>query len=353
MASPHHIYFGTYTRSTSRGIYATTLDDATGALTPPVLLAEATNPSWITFSPDKRFLYAVSPTRAQAVGFAVNPSDGTLAPLPPQSVATEPANAPAHLVVDATGRMLIAANYGEGYVAAMPIRPDGTLGEPNVIRHTGSGPDPKRQEKPHVHSVTLSPDNRFVIVCDLGLDRIFTYAIDPANASLTPASPAFVLGAPGSGPRHFVFAGGGRRAYNITEMGATVVGYNYDAERGALTSFQTVSTLPPEFAGQKWAAEVRIHPNGRFLYASNRGHDSIAVFAVDPGSGRLTPVEIIPSGGKVPRNFALSPNGKWLVCAHQDSDNVTVFAVDGSTGRLTKTPQTITVPMAVCVQFYD
>ncbi len=352
MASTHHVYFGTYTRSTSRGIYATTLDDTTGALTPPVLLAETANPSWITFSPDKRFLYAVNATRAQAVGFAVNPSDGTLSPLPAQT-ATEPANAPAHLVVDATGRMLIAANYGGGYVASMPIRPDGTLGEPAIIQHTGSGPDPKRQEKPHVHSVTLSPDNRFAIVCDLGLDRIFTYALDPVNAALTPANPPFAVAAPGSGPRHFAFAPSGRRAYNITEMGATVVGYDYDAERGALTPFQTVSTLPPKFDGQKWAAEVRIHPNGRYLYASNRGHDSIAVFAIDAGNGRLTPVETVPSGGKVPRNFALSPNGRWLVCGHQDSDNVTVFSVDSTTGRLTKTAHTIAVPMAVCVQFYD
>ena len=204
-----------------------------------------------------------------------------------------------------------------------------------------------------MHSVTPSPDNRFVIVCDLGVDKIFTYAIDPATAKATPANPPFVATEPGQGPRHFKFGTDGRHAYAINELASTVTAYDYDAAGGALTPRQTVTTLPPDFKGPTTTAEVRVHPNGRFVYGSNRGHDSIAVFAVDASSGLLSPVEIVPSGGKVPRNFALSPNGKWLVCAHQDSNNITVFRVDSNTGKLTRTEHTATVPMAVCVLFYD
>lgn len=353
MASSHLIFLGTYTKTTSRGIYATRLNDETGELSAPTIAAETPNPTWVTLSPDKKHLYAVHGSKAQAVGFTVDAAKAKLAPLPASPLAKETVGGPCHLAVDATNRTLLAANYGDGYVESMAIHADGSLGAPSIVQHSGHGPNPKRQEKPHVHSVTLSPDNRFVIVCDLGLDRIFTYALDPATAKLTPANPPFVTSAPGAGPRHFKFSNDGRHAYNITEMGATMDAYDYDAGRGALAPIQTLSTLPPDFTGEKWAAEVRVHPNGKFLYGSNRGHDSIAVFAIDAASGKLTPVEIVPSGGKVPRNFAFSPNGKWLVCGHQESDNITVFRVDPETGRLTKTPHTIAVAMCVCVCFYD
>lgn len=353
MASSHLIYFGTYTRSTSRGIYSSRLDDDSGALSATRLAAEAASPTWIVFSPDRTRLYSVHPSKAQAIGFVVDATNASLTPLPLPPNAGEPAAAPSHLAVDAGNRTLIAANYGDGYVATMAIEADGTPGRPTIVQHTGHGPNPKRQDKPHVHSATLSPDNRFVIVCDLGLDRIFTYALDAATATLTPAEPPWVASAPGAGPRHFKFGRDGRHAYNLTEMGATLVAYDYETQRGALTPVQTVATLPADFTGEKWAAEVRVHPNGRFVYASNRGHDSIAVFAVEATTGRLTLVEIVPSGGKVPRNFDLSPNGKWLVCAHQESSNVTVFRVDSATGRLTRTPHTIDIPMGVCVAFYN
>ena len=202
-------------------------------------------------------------------------------------------------------------------------------------------------------SVTPSPDNRLVIVCDLGLDKIFTYALDPAAAKLTPANPPFVVTAPGAGPRHFKFGPDGKHAYAINEMGGTITAYDYDATRGALTTRQTVPTLPADFNGENTCAEIRVHPNGKFLYGSNRGHDSIAVFAINAATGLLTPVEIVLSGGKTPRNFALSPDGAWLVCAHQDSNNLTVFRVDPGTGRLTPTASTANVPACVCVLFYD
>lgn len=352
MASSHLIYFGTYTKTTSRGIYAARLDDETGALSSPILVAEAPNPTWVTISPDKRFLYAVHGSKAQAIGYKIDATTGQLTPLPLPAKASEPAGGPCHLAIDATGRTLLAANYGDGYVAAIPIHADGTLGDPKIIQHTGQGPNPQRQDKPHVHCVQVSPDNRFVLVCDLGLDKIFTYALDPATATLSPGNPAFVAAQPCSGPRHVKFSPDGRRVYNITEMGSTIVTYDYNAANGALTPVQTISTLPSDYQA-KWGAEVRVHPNGKFVYGSNRGHDSIAVFSVDPATGKLTLVELVPCGGEIPRNFTLSPDGQWLVCGHQGSDNITLFRVDAATGRLTRMPQSIDVSMCICVQFYD
>lgn len=351
--SSHLLFLGTYTKNGSRGIYSVRLDSETGALSAPALAAETPDPAWITLSPDKKFLYAIHPSAPLAVGYAVAVSSAaaTLTPLPaPSAPAAQP---PSHLAVDATGRTLLAANYREGYVAAIPLHADGTLGAPAKIQHRGTGPNPKRQEAPHTHSVTLSPDNRHVIVCDLGLDKIFSYALDPATATLTPAAAPFVATTPGSGPRHFKFSIDGRFGYAITEMGGTIEAFTYTAATGALTPLQTISSVPADFTGLKWGAEVRVHPNGKFLYGSNRTHDSLAVFAIAPDTGRLTLLEIVPSGGKTPRNFALSPDGRWLVCAHQDSPDLTVFRVDPATGRLTPTTHTAPVPMCVCVLFYD
>jgi 6-phosphogluconolactonase len=348
-ASSHHFYLGTYSKNGSRGIYSVTLDAATGALSTPVLAAEALDPAWLTLSPHKKFLYAIQHSPAQAVGYAVDPTTHALTALPAAPVVT--AQAPSHLAIDATGRTLLGANYRDGFVLAIPLRADGTLGAPIKTQHIGRGTDPKRQDAPHPHSVTISPDNRHVIVCDLGLDKIFSYALDPATATLTPAAIPFVTTPPGSGPRHFKFSADGRHAYAITEMGGTIEAFTYSAANGALTPLQSIPSLPPDFTGLKWGAEVRVHPNGRFLYASNRTHDSLAVFALAPATGRLTLIEIVPCGGQNPRNFALSPDGQWLVCAHQDSHNLAVFRVDPQTGRLGLTAHTATVPMAVCVLF--
>ena len=363
MASSHLIYLGTSTRiGTSKGIYSIRLDGETGALSSPILAAEAVDPAWITFSPDRKFLYAIHPSPGQAIGFNVDATNGKLIPLPSPAAPTHAAP-PSHLAVDATGRTLLAANYAEGYVAAIPILPDGRLGVPNSLKHEGRSVHPTRQEKPHVHSVTVSPDNRFVIVADLGTDKIFTYALDPVAARLTPGNPPFVTTNPGAGPRHFKFGGdlpdealaksGGRHAYAINELANTLTAYDYDVARGALTPRQSISTLPAGYADPTTTAEVRVHPNGRFIYGSNRGHDSIAVFAVNAANGTLTPIEIVPSGGKTPRNFSLSPDGRWLVCGHQGTELLTVVRVDAATGRLTRTPHTANVPACICVLFYD
>lgn len=350
-AATHLIYLGTYTRSTSKGIYAVHLDGRTGELSQPVLVAETANPSFLALSPDRSHLYAVSESSTMAVPFATDLSTGALTPLQAQDAGGK---APCHLVVDRTERTLVLAHYHSGIVAALPIAADGTLGQPgSVIQHQGHSVNPSRQEGPHVHSVTLSPDNRFVIVCDLGLDRVFTYALDPAAAKLTPGSVPFVATAPGAGPRHAAFSADGRHVFVINEMGNTLVSYRYDTATGALTPIDTQPTLPADFTGASSTAEVRVHPNGRFVYGSNRGHDSIAIFAFDPATGRLTPRGQVPTGGRNPRNFALSPDGAWLVAANQNSDTLTVFKVDPATGALTPTTGKASVPMPVCVLFAD
>lgn len=353
MSSSHLIYLGTYTRSgRSQGIYSVRLDGDSGALSAPILAAAATDPGWITLSPDKRLLFAIHASPGQAIAFRPEPATGTLTPVaaPPDGPRAAP---PSHLAIDATGRTLLAANYAEGYVAAIPIRADGALGTPRVIKHEGRSVHPTRQGKAYVHSVTPSPDNRHVIVADLGTDRLHSYALDAANATLSPAAAPFVTTAPGAGPRHFKFGASGRHAYLINELGNTIVVYDYDAATGALSPKQTVATLPLEFREPSTTAEIRVHPNGRFVYGSNRGHDSIAVYAVAPQDGTLTLVEIVASGGKTPRNFALSPDGKWLVCGHQDTERVTVFRVDTASGRLSPTPHFAEVPTCICVLFYD
>lgn len=284
-----------------------------------------------------------------AVAFTVA-ADGKLTLL--QAPQSAEGKAPCHLAVDQTGRTLLVANYQTGVLASLPILSDGKLGKAgSVIQHTGSSVNAERQSSPHMHSVTLSPDNRHVIACDLGLDKIFTYRLDPTSAQLTPAEPPFVATKPGSGPRHFAFARDGRHAFSIAELTGSITSYAFTAENGSLKEIDTHSTLPPDFRGTNTSAAIRVHPNGRFVYGSNRGHDSIAVFAFDETTGRLSQVEIAPSGGKSPRDFALSPDGKWLVAAHQDSNSLTVFRVDESSGRLTRMPSTATLSMPVCVLF--
>ncbi len=345
------IFVGTYTHGASRGIYAVRLDPATGALSAPTVAAESGNPTYLALSPDRRFLYAVRDTAAMAAAFAVDAAEGRLSPL---STAPSAAGiAPCHIAVDRTGRTVLVSNYHTQIVATLPVLGDGSLGDPRVIRHTGRGTDPERQTEPHVHSANPTPDNRFALVCDLGLDKIFTYRLDPARAELHAAEPPFATAAPGSGPRHLVFADGGRRAYVINEIDSTITAYAYDTASGSLSPTQTVSTLPAGFTGKTKSAEIALHPSGRFLYGSNRGHDSLAVFAVAPGTGALSLVEIVPSGGVFPRGFALSPDGAWLVCSNQDSSNLCTFRVDAATGRLARVPGSVAVPTPVCVLFYS
>ena len=243
------------------------------------------------------------------------------------------------------------ANYGGGSVASFPLQADGSLRpHASFIQHTGSSVDPNRQKEPHAHSANFSPDNRFALVCDLGLDKVLVYDLDPAKATLSPHATPFALLAPGAGPRHLAWAPDGKFAFVNGEMLSTVTSFRYDAKRGVFATAATASTLPADFKGNSSTAEVRVHPNGKFVYVSNRGHDSIAVFRTD-GKGGLALVENVPTQGKTPRNFNFDPTGKWLWAANQSTDDIFIYAVDGGTGHLKPTGQKLAVGAPVCVRF--
>jgi len=313
------------------------------------------SPGFLALAPDHRHLYAVEERSAAMPGpgggvsaFAVDPVSGRLG-----LVDRAGAGGFVHLAVDASANMVVTADYGSGTVGAFPLRPDGGVAAPVILHHRGPpGPNP-RQKTPHAHSVTLSPDNRFAFVCDLGLDRVFSYRLDPPRAALAANDPPYAVLPPGSGPRHSKFSPDGRFFYVVNEIGSSVSVFAYDPERGALALRQTLSALPRDFTGTNASAEIRIRPDGRFVYASNRGHDSLAVFARDPERGTLAPVEVVPCGGKYPRNFNLSPDGRWLLCANRDSNTITVFRVDPATGHLALTAATAHVGQPVCVLFCD
>ncbi len=351
-----NLFVGTYTRTTSRGLYAVALDPENGTLSSPRLVAELANPTWIAPHPGGRFLYAITEVKTadgQPAGavqaFALDPATGALTPLNLERTAATLC----HAAVDATGRCLVAVSYGGGQVSSFPLRADGTLGpRRSFIQHTGPlGPNSARQDKPHAHSATISPDNRFVLVADLGLDRVFIYTLDPATATLAPAVVPSAAFAPGSGPRHGKFSASGRHFYVNGELDGSVTVAAYDTFSGALTPGQRVTTLPAGFSGANITAEIRVHPSGRFLYVSNRGHDSLAAYAIDPAAGALSLIEIGDAGGATPRNFELSPDGAWLVVAHQGADTLCTFAVDPPTGRLTRVAGAVTAPQPVCVLF--
>lgn len=355
-AGEYLVYVGTYTGPKSKGIYAYRFDARTGSLTPLGVAAETTNPSFLAIHPNRKFLYAVNEVgdfageRGGAVSaFAIDAKTGKLTLL--NQVASHGAD-PCYVVVDATGKNVLLANYGSGTVAALRLGQDGRLEKASaVVQHSGSSVDRVRQEGPHAHSINLSADNRFAIAADLGLDQLLVYRFDAERGTLQANDPPFTKINPGAGPRHFAFHPSGRFAYVINEMQSTVTALAYDAARGTLRELQTVSTLPEGFAGQNDDAEVRVHPSGKFLYGSNRGHDSIALFAIDPERGTLRLVENTSTQGKTPRNFNLDPTGAYLFAANQDTDNVVIFRVDPSTGHLTPTGQVLSVPSPVCVKF--
>ena len=351
-------YVGTYTEdgSKSKGIYAFRFDAATAQITPLGLAAETTNPSFVTLHPNGRFLYAVNevgnyqgPNSGGVSAFSVDRSTGKLTLL--NEVPSRGAD-PCYITVDKTGKYVLVANYTGGSIAVFPVLPDGKLGEASTfVQHTGHGTNPERQEKAHAHSIDLSPDNRFALVDDLGLDELLTYKFNSANGSLTANDPPFVKLDPGAGPRHFSLSPSGKFAYVISEMHSTVTAFSNDERTGALRPLQTISALPKDFTGKNDDAEIQMHPSGRFLYASNRGSDTIAVFAVDPQKGTLAPVEYTPTQGKIPRSFEIDPTGRFLFAENQKSDNIVVFRIDAKTGNLTPTGQVLDVASPVCVKF--
>ena len=351
------VYFGCYTnaKSGSKGIYMSRFNSASGELGEPSLAAETGSPSFLALSPDRKHLYAVGEMsgpgkKAGGVSaFSVSLPDGQLRFL--NQVSSVGAG-PCHIALDQTGRMAMIANYGGGSVASYRVGDDGRLSEAvSFVQHEGSSVNPKRQAGPHGHSINRSPDNRFAFACDLGLDKVLIYRIDPAAGTLTAHGEAGLP--PGSGPRHFAFHPGGKFAFVNNEMLMTVSTFAYDAGQGALTLVDTVSTLPEADRGQEGfsTAETVAHPNGKVVYVSNRTHDTIAVFACDPATGRLTLIQNAPAEGRIPRNFNLDPSGRWMIVAHQDSNTAALFKVDPETGKLGFTGKKVNVGGAVCVRF--
>jgi len=354
--APLLVYIGTYSGPHSKGIYLSRFDRETGKLSAPELAVETKSPSFLAVHPNRRFLYAVGEIdtfegkKAGAVSaFSLDRSTGKLALLNQQSSGGP---GPCHVAVDRSGKCVLVANYGGGSIAALPVAPDGRLSAASAfIQHQGSSVNRQRQEGPHAHFMTTDPANRLALVCDLGLDQVLVYQLDPARGSLTPHNPPAAALEPGSGPRHLAFHPGGRFAYVINEMKSTITVFSFDSRHGVLSPLQTISTLPEDFKGSSSCAEIEIHPSGKFAYGSNRGHDSLAVFAVDAKKGTLSLVEHQSTQGKTPRHFALVPGGKWLLAENQDSDSIVVFGVDAKSGKLTPTGQKLEVGRPVCVQF--
>jgi 6-phosphogluconolactonase len=354
--SDHLVYIGTYTGGDSEGIYVYRLDAATGALSHVSTRAGMENPSFLDISPDRRFLYAIGEVGAvdgkpggAVAAFAIDQQSGALTHLNTESTVGP---GPCHLSIDATGKYVLVANYGGGSVAMVPVQDDGSLGAAaDFVQHEGSSVNANRQQEPHAHSINVAPNNKHAFAPDLGIDKILIYQIDRENGKLVPNDPPSVSVDPGEGPRHFDFHPNGKYAYVINEIGNTIVSYTYDAENGHLQATGSVSTLPGDFDGVSHTADIHVHPNGKFLYGSNRGHDSLVICAIDESTGQLEVVGFEPTGGKNPRNFGIDPTGSYLLAANQDTGDIHVFRIDGDTGKLSKTEHVAQVPKAVCLKF--
>lgn len=351
------VYVGTYTGKQSKGIYRLRLNGQTGELSAPELAGETKNPSFLAIDPNHRYLFAIGEVnevngvkQGGVSAFEIDAASGRLTLLNQKPSGGQ---GPCFVAVDRACKNVVVANYGSGAVESLPVGPDGRLGEPaSVIQHTGKSVDASRQAGPHAHSINFDPANRFAFAADLGLDKILIYRFDAATGKLTPNDPPFTSVAPGSGPRHFAFHPDGKHAFVICEMGMTLSAFRYDAEKGTLTEIQTVRTLPE---GEKGigasTAEVQVHPSGKFVYGSNRGHNTIAAFSWDANAEKLTPIGHTPTQGKTPRNFGIDPTGTFLLAANQDSNSIVVFRINAATGGLTPVGGPVEVPSPVCVKF--
>ena len=356
------VYAGTYTGAKSKGIYLFRLQtdnlevSQNITLVPLGLAAETQNPSFLELDLKRRLLFAVNETNefegkptGAVSAFSIDRSTGKLTLLNQRpSMGT----GPCHLVLDNAGKNLLVANYGSGSVAVLPVAPDGRLGESSdMVQHSGKSVNPDRQKGPHAHCVTLDSANRFAFVCDLGLDKVMAYRFDAQQGKLTPNDPAFTALKPGAGPRHMVFRPDGRFAYVINEMDSTVAAFAYDAQAGSLKELQTISTLPGYYDGPNSAAEVGMHPSGKYLYASNRGNNTVILFNVDAAKGTLEYTEEQGTGGKTPRHFGIEPSAKHMAIANQDSDTLLAARIDAGNGRLKPSGVFAAVPSPACARF--
>jgi 6-phosphogluconolactonase len=342
-----YIFVGSYTTDPAHGISLLKFDDETGHMENLGVSATSPNPSFLAIDPTGEFLYAIhdrNPGKVAAYCF-----DAKSAKLSLLNIQETGSPGPTHLCLDAERKNLIVANYAGGSVTCLPINEDGSLATASAfVQHQGSSADPKRQEAPHAHGVYMSPDNRFVLCTDLGTDKIYVYKFDPVLGSLEPNDPPHASVKAGAGVRHGTFSPDGTRFYVINELDNTITGFNWDADRGVLQEFAVVSTLP-EGAGPSQTAEIEFHPSGRFLYGSNRGHDSIAIFAVDPTTGRLTSQGHAMTGAPEPRHFQIHPSGKWILAGNQKASTVTLFKLDETSGQLIAHGPPFPVNQPVCL----
>lgn len=351
------VLFGTQSEGPQRGFSKSYFDTATGTLSRPEFVTDAVRPGFFVVHPDGRHLYSTNSVdtfkgeKSGAVSaYEVDGKSGSLTLLNQQSSGGQN---PAHVSLDAAGRHLFVANYNGGSIAVFAIKPDGSLGARTAfVQHQGASTHPTRQTQAHAHAIKLDPSGRFAFVPDLGADKLFVYRFDANTGALTPNNPPAAVITPGAGPRHISFHPNGRFAYLLNELASRVDVFAWDAKSGRLTLLQSATTLPDGFSGTTTAAEIEMHPSGKFLYTSNRGDDSLAVFAVDPATGRLTFVERVSTQGKNPRNFAFDPTGRWLVVTNHVGQNVAVFGIDANTGRLRPTGTVMAVPYPFfCVRF--
>jgi len=347
--SQYFAYIGVY----GKGVYAFRFDADNAKIQPMGMVGPVVNPSFLATDRNYHYLYAVSELEGKVEGsvaaFSIDRSSGSLKPLNSRPSGGE---APCHLVVDHTGKALIVANYGTGAVSSYPIEKDGSLGAmASLMTARGSSANKARQEGPHAHETVISSDNRRVYVPDLGLDHIRIYRLVPASAKLTPNDPAFGQEEGGLGPRHMVFSRDENYAYVINEIEPFVTVFSHDTATGALHFIQKVGTLPGDFTGENTGAEIVLDRGGKYLYTSNRGHDSLQVFAIDPANGTIRRTQIISTGGKTPRGFAIDPTGRFLFVGNQDSNQLAIFKVNTQTGELSDTGQKFEVPSPVDVLF--
>jgi 6-phosphogluconolactonase len=349
------VFISAFAPGDKAAIHAFRFDATSGALAPLQRTVDLQNPFFLAISPDHHFLYAINAKEFAGAdnefvaAYAIEGRTGALRRLNEQSSR---GTAFCYLDVDATGRTVVVANYSSGSVAALPVAADGRLGEAaSFMQHTGSSVDPQRQKGPNAHSIVISPDNRFALAADLGIDKIMIYRLDPSTAKLTPGeAQPFAALPPGSGPRHQAFHPNGRHLYVINEMKNTVAVFDYTAESGRVDARQTISTLPETFSGKSYTADVKITPDGKFLYGTNRGHDSIAIFRIAP-EGTLTLISLEPSLGKGPQNLLITPDGNWLLCANMPGNSVVVFKIDHQTGALKATGTPTSMPMPSCIRW--
>lgn len=349
------IFVGTYTGKNSKGIYRVEFDTSTGKLGKPEVAAEVASPSFLAISPDRKHLFCVGELNdfkgkkgGGVSSFSLDAKTGELKLINQQSSVGA---GPCHIVCDKLGKNVLVANYGGGSAVVLPVDKDGKLGEASCfVQHTGSSVDKGRQEAPHAHSVNLDAANKFAVVADLGLDKVLVYKFDPEAGKIAANDPPSVSMAPGSGPRHFAFHPNGKFAYVNNEMLSTLTAMSYDPEKGAFKVLNTLSTLPAPHKGNS-TAETVVHPNGKFVYTSNRGHNSIATFEIDEKTGEIKAAGHQGDGIKIPRNFNIDPTGMWMIVANQDGHDIIVYAIDGKTGQLKPTGQRAEVGAPVCIKF--